>query len=86
MCSGEYSSKLVYHTCNDDTISGPGMVMCRFIMRIEGKDLVGASNSCIQAGMLCCKFNELNKIVSIEITFDVMSFMQQLQVFYFSIL
>mmetsp|Transcript_4321 Transcript_4321/g.4749 ORF Transcript_4321/g.4749 Transcript_4321/m.4749 type:complete len:225 (-) Transcript_4321:848-1522(-) len=36
------------------------------------------SISC-QPGMLSCEFNHMNKIVSIEIIFDVMSFMQQLQ-------
>lgn len=34
----------------------------------------------MQHGMLQCKFNRENKIVAAEMVFDVMGYMQQLQV------
>ena len=51
-------------------------------MRIQGgsEGSVGSVAECIQHGMLQCKFNRQNKMVSAEITYDVMGFMQQLQV------
>ena len=54
-------------------------------MRIQGggggsEGSVGSLAECIQHGMLQCKFNRQNKMVSAEITYDVMGFMQQLQV------
>jgi len=57
--------------------------MCKYLMRIQGGGSVGSVGSvaeCIQHGMLQCKFNRQNKMVSAEITYDVMGFMQQLQV------
>ena len=35
---------------------------------------------CVQHGMLQCRFNKQNKMVAAEMMFDVMGFMQQLQV------
>lgn len=60
-------------------IPAADIVMCRFFMRTEGHDRVGAPTSLAKHGMLRCRFNKKNKIVSAEMSFDVMSFMQQYQ-------
>lgn len=57
--------------------------MCKYTMRILHCDRVGGPphSSCVQHGMLQCTFNPVSeKIQSIEFAFDVMNFMQQLQV------
>jgi len=57
--------------------------MCKYTMRILHCDRVGGPphSSCVQHGMLQCTFNPASeKIQSIEFAFDVMNFMQQLQV------
>jgi hypothetical protein len=63
-----------------DMITAADIVMCRFFLRTEGHDRVGAPTSLAKHGMLRCRFNKKNKIVSAEISFDVMCFMQQFQV------
>ena len=40
---------------------------------------MGASHRCVQNGMMKARFNDSNRIVSAEIIFDVMGFMQQMQ-------
>lgn len=76
MLSGE-TCKIIYHTSKEDVIASNDMVMCRFILKLEKKE--NLSQNFIQPGMLHCKFSRFNKIISMEIIFDVMSFMQQLQ-------
>jgi hypothetical protein len=49
-------------------------------MRTEGHDRVGAPAALSKYGMLRCKFNRENKILSVDMSFDVMNFMQQYQV------
>lgn len=56
------------------------LVMCRYIMRTEDFEKVGALCSCVQHGIMQCRFNKQNKMISAEMMFDVMGFMQQLQV------
>mmetsp|Transcript_21117 Transcript_21117/g.29051 ORF Transcript_21117/g.29051 Transcript_21117/m.29051 type:complete len:360 (-) Transcript_21117:331-1410(-) len=53
--------------------------MCRYVMTIEGLERVGGFNTCRQIGMLQCQFDRFNKIVTIEMMFDVMGYMQQIQ-------
>eukprot|EP00597_Dinobryon_sp_UTEXLB2267_P016964 CAMPEP_0201114186 /NCGR_PEP_ID=MMETSP0812-20130820/78260_1 /ASSEMBLY_ACC=CAM_ASM_000668 /TAXON_ID=98059 /ORGANISM="Dinobryon sp., Strain UTEXLB2267" /LENGTH=396 /DNA_ID=CAMNT_0047377799 /DNA_START=38 /DNA_END=1228 /DNA_ORIENTATION=+ len=48
-------------------------------MTIEGLERVGGFNTCRQIGMLQCQFDRFNKIVTIEMMFDVMGYMQQIQ-------
>jgi hypothetical protein len=55
-------------------------VMCRYVLRTEGFENVGAQCGCVQHGMLHARFNEANMIIAAEMVFDVMGFMQQLQV------
>jgi hypothetical protein len=60
-------------------LSAGDLVLCRYIMRTEGFDVAGATSVCVQHGMMQCRFNKQNKMVSAEMMFDVMGFMQQLQ-------
>ncbi len=56
-------------------------VMCRYLMRIEGLEQVGAKCGVVQQGMMHCRFDrDSNKLVAVEMVFDVMGFLQQLQV------
>ena len=74
------SCRVAYVAGKGDMVAAGDLVMCRYIMRTEGHDLVGAAGACVQHGMLQCRFNRHNKMVSAEMMFDVMGFMQQLQV------
>jgi hypothetical protein len=72
---------MVYHTSKEDTIASGDVVMCRFLLKIEGPEqYVGDKHICVQPGMLYCRFSSFDKITSAEIVFDVMGMMQQLQV------
>jgi len=62
----------------DDVIVGGDLVICRFTMRTQGSG-VGANLTSFLNGMLQCQFNRANKIISAEMAFDVMGYMQQLQ-------
>lgn len=64
-----------------EIISAGDLVTCRYFMKSEGHENVGSPIQLIQQGMLQCKFNKSNKIISAEMIFDVMSFMQQFQVY-----
>lgn len=62
------------------------LIMCQFTMKAEHSAAVAFNNNetCFQYGMLQCRFNRRHKIVAAEIMYDVMGFMQQLQVIYVS--
>lgn len=70
---------LVYSCNKEDMIAAGDLIMCKYVMNIEGYQKVGCTTGCVQHGMLQCKFNKQNKIISAELTYDVMGFMQQLQ-------
>jgi hypothetical protein len=74
---------MIYHTSQEDTLAAGSVVMCRYLSRLEVPETVSPMvgyNSLQTAGMLFCQFSPNHKISSIEMVFDVMSFMQQLQV------
>jgi hypothetical protein len=71
---------VTYTSSKDDMLAAGDLVMARYVLRTEGHELVGAQSPCIQHGMLQCRFNKQNKMVAAEMMFDVMGFMQQLQV------
>lgn len=73
------SSRVTISTGKDDMMVAGDIVMCRYIMKIEGTELTTPQSVCTQHGMMQCRFNKQNKITAIEIMFDVMGFMQQLQ-------
>ena len=70
----------MYQTANDDLLAAGDLVMCRYSMKVEGLERVGGLSACVQTGMMMCRFDRNNKIYSMEIMFDVMGYMQQLQV------
>ena len=72
--------RLVYSCNKEDMIAAGDLIMCKYVMKVESYQKVGCMAGCIQHGMLQCKFNKQNKIISAELTYDVMGFMQQLQV------
>ena len=73
------SCRVVYITGKDDMLSAGDLVMCRYLMKTEGHEVVGAASPVVQHGMVQCRFNKQNKMFSAEMVFDVMGFMQQLQ-------
>ncbi|CAE7515208.1 unnamed protein product, partial [Symbiodinium microadriaticum] len=74
------SCRVWYDVGGRNDIMGAGeVVICKFVERSEGHIGVGAPSGFTVSGMLQCRFNKANKIVSAEIVFDVMSCMQQLQ-------
>jgi len=70
----------MYSCAKDDMLAAGDLIMCKYIMRFDGFEVVGARSGCIQHGMVQCKFNKQNKMISAEMMFDVMGFMQHLQV------
>jgi hypothetical protein len=63
-----------------DLLAAGDLVICAFYLRSEGHDLVGSPIALTKNGMLQCKFSRENKIISAEMVYDVMGFMQQYQV------
>ncbi|CAM9918459.1 unnamed protein product [Discosporangium mesarthrocarpum] len=53
--------------------------MCRWMMRMENAVESSERFELFSYGMLAATFSPENRIVSLELMFDVMSFMQQLQ-------
>lgn len=71
---------LEYSTNPSDFHYSGDKAMCKYTLRTIGFKEVGATSGCEQHGMLLCRFNpNTNKLVSVEMVFDVMAFMQQLQ-------
>jgi hypothetical protein len=62
-----------------EIMSAGEVVICKFMERSEGHASMGAPSGFAVYGMLQCRFNKANKIVSGEMVFDVMSCMQQVQ-------
>jgi hypothetical protein len=57
------------------------MVMCRYTLQILNCEAAGGAGTCAQHGMLTCRFDaHTERMVAAEFVFDVMGFMQQLQV------
>ena len=68
-----------YHVNEDDMLLTEENLMCPFVFRTQGAVLCGALSECVMPGMLRCSFSQRNKLVSVEIVYDAMGFMQQLQ-------
>eukprot|EP00980_Cylindrotheca_fusiformis_P024179 scaffold11589_cov117-Cylindrotheca_fusiformis.AAC.13 len=67
-----------YATNEDDMIIIDDIIMCPFIFRSRNAVLCGALADCIMPGMLRANFSKSNKIQDMEIIYDAMGFMQQL--------
>jgi hypothetical protein len=68
-----------YYAVNEDDMEAiDDCLMCPFTFRSKNAVLCGALADCVMPGMLRATFSPSNKVQSIEIIFDAMGFMQQL--------
>jgi len=68
-----------YHLNEDDMILMEDFLMCPFVFRTSDAVLCGACSECVMPGMLRAKFSTRNKLQSMELVYDAMGFMQQLE-------
>lgn len=68
-----------YHLNEDDMISMDDILMCPFTFRSQDAVMCGALAECVMPGMLRAHFSERNKLKSLELVYDAMGFMQQLE-------
>lgn len=68
-----------YHVNEDDMILMEDILMCPFVFRTQDAVLCGALAECVMPGMLRAHFSQRNKLKSLEMTYDAMGFMQQLE-------
>eukprot|EP00546_Thalassionema_frauenfeldii_P001757 CAMPEP_0178934814 /NCGR_PEP_ID=MMETSP0786-20121207/24119_1 /TAXON_ID=186022 /ORGANISM="Thalassionema frauenfeldii, Strain CCMP 1798" /LENGTH=937 /DNA_ID=CAMNT_0020612733 /DNA_START=167 /DNA_END=2980 /DNA_ORIENTATION=- len=68
-----------YHINEDDMLLTEDVLMCPFIFRSQDAVLCGALSECIMPGMLRAQFSQRNKLLSLEMVYDAMGFMQQLE-------
>jgi len=71
--------KASYHVNEDDMILMENVLMCPFTFRSHDAVLCGALAECVMPGMLRASFSERNKLISLELVYDAMGFMQQLE-------
>lgn len=74
--------KLLIESSPSDIVCSMNTVFCKFHFRLVNERTM--TTVCHQAAMLNCYFDGHDKIVSAELVFDVMNFINQLQVWYFS--
>lgn len=67
-----------FHVNEDDMLLTDDVLMCPFIFRTQDAVLCGALAECVMPGMLRAQFSPMNKLVSLEMVYDAMGFMQQL--------
>jgi len=68
-----------YHVNEDDMLLTEDVLMCPFIFRSQDAVLCGALSECIMPGTLRAQFSHRNKLLSLEMVYDAMGFMQQLE-------
>lgn len=68
-----------YHASEDDMLLTEDVLMCPFIFRSQDAVVCGALAECVKPGMLRAHFSARNKLVSLEMVYDAMGFMQQLE-------
>jgi hypothetical protein len=68
-----------YHFNDDDIMIMDDVSMCPFVFRSHNAVICGAMAECIMPGMLRARFSDSNKLLSIELVYDAMGFMQQLE-------
>ena len=68
-----------YHINEDDMLITDNVLMCPFIFRTQDAVLCGALAECVMPGMLRAEFSERNKLKQLEMVYDAMGFMQQLE-------
>jgi len=73
------SVKVVWTMEDEDVLVRGDMLMGKYELKTENAVSNGAYCECSQEGMIQCKFTPENKLAAVDMVFDVMSFMQQLQ-------
>ncbi|CAB9524220.1 expressed unknown protein [Seminavis robusta] len=68
-----------YHINEDDMILMEDVLMCPFIFRSQDAVVCGALAECVMPGMFRAHFSARNKLLSVEMVYDAMGFMQQLE-------
>ena len=68
-----------YYWGPEDCLISGDTLMMRWVYRTENAVQCGALCECYCQGMLKAQFTPNNKVATLEIAFDVMAFMQQLQ-------
>lgn len=68
----------IYAMNEDDMIMIDDVMMCPFVFRTKNAVLCGALADCVMPGMLRAQFSKRNKLLNMELIFDAMGFMQQL--------
>lgn len=68
-----------YHLNEDDMILMEDIIMCPFVFRTQGAVASGALAECVTPGMLRAHFSSRNKLMSMEMIYDSMGYMQQLE-------
>ena len=75
---GDQEVEVRFYSGPEDIFLSGDALMCRWLMRTENAVACGAACECYKRGMLKASFSDANKITTLEIGFDVMSFMLQL--------
>jgi len=68
-----------YHLNEDEMILMNDVIMTPFVFRTQDAVMCGALSECIMHGMLRGEFSSRNKLVSLEMVYDSMGLMQQLE-------
>jgi len=68
-----------FHINEDDTVHTDDVMMSRFIFRSQDAVLCGALSEVHIQGMLRAQFSSTNKLLGVEMIYDAMGFMQQLE-------
>jgi len=71
--------RAAYHINEDDMILMEDVLMCPFIFRSQDAVVCGALAECVMPGMFRAHFSIRNKLLSVEMVYDAMGFMQQLE-------
>jgi len=71
--------KAQFHVNEDDMLITDDVLMCPFVLRSQEAVLCGALAECIMSGMLRASFSSRNKLLDLEMIYDAMGFMQQLE-------
>jgi hypothetical protein len=64
---------------DDDILSMEDILMCPFVFRSDNAVVCGACSECVMPGMLRAKFSARNKLQCLELVYDAMGFIQQLE-------
>ena len=76
---GRATIKARYYSGPEDTAISGDTLMARWMFKTEDAVVCGALCECHKQGMLKATFSANQKLSRLELLFDVMSFMQQLQ-------